>query len=1010
MIRTIGIDLGTTNTVAAQMKKGKPREIHNQRGEYITPSAVALSKKGELLVGDDAGKRESGIVMSFKRDMGTDKKIQFNKRIYTPMEMSALVLRHVKKDVEVALGELVSRAVITVPAWFSERAIVETREAGIMAGFFVLRTFSEPMAAALAYGIDREGTEPKVVLVYDLGRQEFDVSILMVSPGSFAALDHEGDVYLGGDDFDTLIVNHICERLRKERGLTIPDDPETRHVMKLACERAKIDLSSMEIAEVHLPSLGKEKVEIDIDITRHEFESMLMPWLAGPRQDGKKSTMEHVRQAIAKSALTPDKIDNILLVGGSTQTPLVLQLLGQEFGEGKVLTSANPALCVAYGAAIETALVHEVDCPQCHHKNPLDAIKCEKCSASLVGEEKIDCPVCFLPSPAAARNCWKCSSELRIGSRTGVPLSEEREPDSPIPKRRETAPEVALSRCAACGRPMGKSARKGERWCATCLDIMARFLTASLYQVNKLGEGEATLSHLLEQTKSPVWQYYLGLVQAQAGKLDSAIELLKSLLGSNDEHSGLRGTLSSLLTTHAFQRIKDRDYQSAVQDLSLAAELEPRNQAIAQSLSLARGIEAFLQIDAEAGGEALAKLIQTWHKMQLRQPDNYSIVHNLAILSYRLASEAEEEAREKIADNAWRDTVANWSLLLNADAFWEQWIERESSLYRLNASVDDISHLRLGLRERLLEDFRAYRIRYGEANNPNASRRHREYEVLFLLEIKTAEAMRKVLDLLHQKALSSSISLPCGPIMLQTLGLFSSAQEMVAQARNHRLSIDEVNKLENCLSPAGRVEVLVETHWLEQAEAELDELLEKSPTRPELLSYMVRVLKEQGMQLAAVGKFEEAMKKLEKGLHYAKDDRDLEDTLVTACLDEAKRLSEGNKKADIEKAMKILTRGRKLVPKNSQLKENLATYYVRRGIIEGNNDKWVAAWKDLIRALELDRNNGLALRNIEVVANNHSVALANADSRSEAIEVVTKALNYLDSPRLRDLLRRIRGW
>ncbi len=578
------------------------------------------------------------------------------------------------------------------------------------------------------------------------------------------------------------------------------------------------------------------------------------------------------------------------------------------------------------------------------------------------------------------------------------------------PKRRKAAPEVELSRCAACGRPMGQSARKGEKWCAACLDIMARFLTASLYQVNKLGEGETALSHLLEQTKSPIWQYYLGLVQAQAGKLDSAIELLKSLLGSNDEHPGLHGTLASLLTTRASQGIKDRDYQSSVQDLSLAAELEPRNQAIAQSLSLARGIEAFLQIDAEAGGEALAKLIQTWHKMQLRQPDNYSIVHNLAILSYRLASEAEEEAREKIADNAWRDTVANWSLLLNADAFWEQLIERESSLYQLNASVDDISHLRLGLRERLLEDFRAYRIRYGEANNPNASRRHREYEVLFLLEIKTAEAMRKVLDLLHQKDLASSISLPCGPIMLQSLGLFPSAQEMVTQARNHRLPIDEVNKLENCLSPAGRVEVLVETHWLEQAEAELDELLEKAPTKPELLSYMVRVLKEQGTQLAAVGKFEEAMKKLEKGLHYATDDRDLEDAMVMACLDEAKRLSEGNKKADIEKAMKILTRGRKLVPKSSQLKENLATYYVRRGIIEGNNDKWEAAWKDLIRALGLDRNNGLALRNLEIVANNHSVALANAGSRSEAIEVVTKSLNYLDSPRLRDLLRRIRGW
>jgi len=443
MIKTVGIDLGTTNTVAAQMKKGEPREIHNQRGEYITPSAVALTKKGELLVGEDARKRGSGIVMSFKRDMGTDKKMQFNKRDYTPLEMSATVLRRVKRDVRTALGEPVSRAVITVPAWFSERAIVETREAGILAGFFVLRTFSEPMAAALAYGIDREDTEPKTILVYDLGGGTFDISVLMVAPGSFAALDHEGDVYLGGDDFDLMIMEHIRQRLQKERGLNIPDDSETRHAVKLACEHAKIDLSSMEITEVHLGALGREGVDIDIELSRQEFEPLIMPWLVGPRRDGRKSTMEHVRQAIAKSDLTPDTIDNILLVGGSTYIPLVSQILSREFGEEKILRVVNPMLCVAHGAAIETALVHEVDCLQCHHKNQLDAIKCEKCSASLVGEEKIDCPVCFLPSPAAAKNCWKCGSELRTVPHPAPDLSKK------CPQGHENSLTATL--CSKCG-------------------------------------------------------------------------------------------------------------------------------------------------------------------------------------------------------------------------------------------------------------------------------------------------------------------------------------------------------------------------------------------------------------------------------------------------------------------------------------------------------------------------------------------------------------------------------
>ena len=423
MIRAIGIDLGTTNTVASQMKKGEPREIHNRLGKYSTPSAVAISRKGELLVGEDALSRGSGVACSFKRHIGTDKKIEFNNRLYSPMELSALILRQVKKDVEDVLGEPVPRAVITVPAWFSERAIVETREAGRLAGFFVLRTFSEPMAAASAYGIDREDTDPKTLLVYDLGGGTFDISVLMVTPGNFAALDHEGDVLLGGDDFDDNIINYIRESVRKGEGIEIPDDEATKLKLKVAAEKAKIDLSRMDSVVIALPSLGKEGISVELELTRQQLEPMLMPWLVGPLRDNRKSTLELSREAIDKSHLTLDTIDNVLLVGGSTYIPQVRQILAEEFGEEKILKAVNPMLCVAHGAAIETSLVGEVKCLECQYKNSLEAMQCEQCGTPLIGEEKIDCPHCFMPSPATEKLCWKCGEELRADKGAVPPAS-----------------------------------------------------------------------------------------------------------------------------------------------------------------------------------------------------------------------------------------------------------------------------------------------------------------------------------------------------------------------------------------------------------------------------------------------------------------------------------------------------------------------------------------------------------------------------------------------------------
>ena len=408
-----------------------------------------------------------------------------------------------------------------------------------------------------------------------------------------------------------------------------------------------------------------------------------------------------------------------------------------------------------------------------------------------------------------------------------------------VTKREESNSEVR--RCAVCSIPLGQPAGDGERWCINCLNAIAPFLTASLYKAGKLGEAEATLTHLLEQSRNPIWQYHLGLVQAEAGKLDASIELLMGLVDSNYEHSELPGTLSSLLATRASLRLKDKDYEAAVDDLTLAAVLDQHNQAILRSLSLAKGMGAFLHIDKEIGNDELAGMMKTLQEMQLRQPDNYSITHNLAILSYRLASEAEEEARGEIADHAWRNTIAYWSLLLYADDFWQEWTEWENSLMQSSVSKEDVRNLRISkddikkldliisdgikesgvsdddmsqfrvsdddikglrqaIRKRLQGDFITYRTQYYEINDTNAAKRHQKYEALFRLEMRTAKAMKGVIDLLRRKGMPVAISVPCGSLMLKTLNLLSLAHELITQAQNAHLPTSEIDELEKCLS------------------------------------------------------------------------------------------------------------------------------------------------------------------------------------------------------------------
>ena len=561
-------------------------------------------------------------------------------------------------------------------------------------------------------------------------------------------------------------------------------------------------------------------------------------------------------------------------------------------------------------------------------------------------------------------------------------------------EKREGESTGPAKRCLVCGRFIWEqSADKTDRWCRECLDTSARFLVASFSQADKLGEAREALSDLLQKTQHPVWNCYLGLIDAENGNLDAGIKRLQDVLDSDGEYPQLSETLSSLLATRARIHLKGNNYRATADDLALAIEIQPQDQDLNRSLSLANIVDVCRHSDKEMGQEELAKVVRTWQHMQIQQPHNCSIAHNLAILSYRLASEAEEEAKKDVADSAWLDVIANWSLILHADSFWQEWAERENSLYQFNISKEDIDGVRQVLQERLLNDFRTYRTRYYENGDQAAATRHREYEISLLQEMKTAKALKEIVDILQQQGLPVLVSTPCGPLMLKSLNLHQLIAEMLDKAR-HSLPEDKIAELETYLSPRGRIEVLLESHWLEPAESELDELLKQEPDQSALIDLMVRVLVELGERLAKVGDWDAAMQKLEKGLGFASSNNDLKKSMVAVCLDEAKKLAEGEEEKGLDEAINVLERGLKSLPEDREIREHLATRHAERGLKRNNKKNYASAVKDMERALGLDKNNGLALRGIHIILMNRAIDLANSSKLDEAINIAEKAFEY----------------
>ena len=352
MGKIIGIDLGTTNSCVAVLEGGEPVVIPNAEGARTTPSVVAF-KDQERLVGQVA-KRQAitnpeRTIASIKREMGTSHKVHVDGKDYTPQEISAMILRKLKQDAEAYLGETVSQAVITVPAYFSDSQRQATKDAGRIAGLEVLRIINEPTAASLAYGMDKEVNQK--ILVYDLGGGTFDVSILEIGDGVFEVLATNGDNRLGGDDFDQRVMEHIAAEYRKETGIDLRNDRKALQRLKEAAEKAKIELSGVVSSDINLPFITMDASgprHLEMTLTRAKFNELISDYV--------DKTRDCMLKALRDANLSADKIDKVILVGGSSRIPMVQEMVKTVTGK-EPFKGINPDECVAIGAAIQAGVL-----------------------------------------------------------------------------------------------------------------------------------------------------------------------------------------------------------------------------------------------------------------------------------------------------------------------------------------------------------------------------------------------------------------------------------------------------------------------------------------------------------------------------------------------------------------------------------------------------------------------------------------------------------------------------
>ncbi len=351
MGKIIGIDLGTTNSCVAVLEGGEPVVIPNSEGSRTTPSVIGFAKDGERLVGQvakhQAVANPDRTVISIKREMGSDYKFTVDGKSYSPQELSAMILTKLKTDAESYLGQKVTEAVITVPAYFTDAQRQATKDAGRIAGLDVKRIINEPTAAALAYGLDKGKDKNQKVFIYDLGGGTFDISILEIGDGVFEVLATAGNNRLGGDDFDQRIMNYLVDTFKKDTGVDLSKDRMAMQRLKEAAEKAKIELSNLNNTKISLPfiSMGESgPLHLDVDLSRQKFEALI--------SDLVQQTVDLTKRAMSDAGFTADQIDKVILVGGSTRVPCVVDAVRKVTGK-EPFKGINPDECVAIGAAIQ---------------------------------------------------------------------------------------------------------------------------------------------------------------------------------------------------------------------------------------------------------------------------------------------------------------------------------------------------------------------------------------------------------------------------------------------------------------------------------------------------------------------------------------------------------------------------------------------------------------------------------------------------------------------------------
>ena len=351
MGKIIGIDLGTTNSCVAVLEGGEPVVIPNAEGARTTPSVIGFAKDGERLVGQVAKRQAVAnpdrTVISIKRDMGTDRKVRIDRKDYSPQELSAMILTKLKQDAEAYLGEKVTQAVITVPAYFTDSQRQATKDAGRIAGLDVLRIINEPTAAALAYGLDKGQDANHKIFIFDLGGGTFDISILEIGDGVFEVIATAGDNRLGGDDFDQKIMDYLVEQFKNDNGIDLSKDRMAMQRLKESAEKAKIELSTLQKTTISLPFItsgAAGPLHMEYELTRSKFEALTQVLV--------EKTMKLTKQAMADAGFTESDIDKVILVGGSTRIPAVVEAVRKLSGK-EPFKGINPDECVAIGAAIQ---------------------------------------------------------------------------------------------------------------------------------------------------------------------------------------------------------------------------------------------------------------------------------------------------------------------------------------------------------------------------------------------------------------------------------------------------------------------------------------------------------------------------------------------------------------------------------------------------------------------------------------------------------------------------------